>query len=119
MRPFIPGGSMALGSGYRIVARALSTSGLTPLVHAASRCVVKSVSIMEAQHNLAGLIREVEVGQEWIITRRRKVVAKLSPLAAESEVVFPDFEARARATWKQDWHGTSSDALLADARGDQ
>jgi antitoxin (DNA-binding transcriptional repressor) of toxin-antitoxin stability system len=74
---------------------------------------------MEAQHNLAGLIREVEAGQELVITRRKKVVAKLSPLASESEVVFPDFEARARATWKQGWHGTSSDALLSDARGEQ
>jgi antitoxin (DNA-binding transcriptional repressor) of toxin-antitoxin stability system len=74
---------------------------------------------MEAQHNLAGLIREVEAGQELVITRRKKVVAKLCPIPADSKVVFPDFEARARATWKLGWQGASSDALLSDARGDQ
>ena len=37
---------------------------------------MKTFSVMEAQHNLAVLLREVEAGHELTITRRRKPVAR-------------------------------------------
>ncbi|CAN5447970.1 hypothetical protein BH20VER3_BH20VER3_22060 [soil metagenome] len=42
-------------------------------------CVKKQFSIMETQHNLSKVLREVEAGHEVQITRRKKVVARLLP----------------------------------------
>jgi prevent-host-death family protein len=79
---------------------------------------MKSCSIMEAQHNLAALVRRVETGAELVITRRRKPVAKLVPLN-ETPVVFPDFKLRARKIWAGKWRGAGSDELLEESRGNQ
>ena len=73
---------------------------------------------MQAQHNLAQILRELEGGGEMVITRRRKPVARLLPIAAQDEAaIFPDFKARARRTWSGGWRGASSDALVAESRG--
>ena len=80
---------------------------------------MKTVSIMEAQHNLAKLLREVERGGELILTRHKKVVARISPIETPKPLVFPDFTARARKTWKTPWSATGSDELLRESRGDR
>ncbi len=41
---------------------------------------MKSASIRSVQHRLAALIAEVEQGEEIIITRRDRPVARLSPI---------------------------------------
>jgi antitoxin (DNA-binding transcriptional repressor) of toxin-antitoxin stability system len=82
-------------------------------------CVMKQFSIMETQHNLSKVLREVEAGQEVQITRRKKVVARLLPPLKSEEIRFPDFAARARRTWGGRWKGASSDKLLDESRGDQ
>ncbi len=82
-------------------------------------CVMKHFSIMETQHNLSKVLREVEAGHEVLITRRKKVVARLLPPLASDAVQFPDFAARARETWGGPWKGTSSDELLDESRGQQ
>lgn len=74
---------------------------------------------MEAQHNLAKLVREVEAGRELWITRRKKVVARLAPTDRDKSVNFPDFKQRARATWRQPWRGASTDELLDESRGER
>ena len=71
---------------------------------------------MEAQHNLAALVRRVEAGSVLVITRRRKPVARLVPFE-EQGVVFPDFQARARKIWGGTWRGAGSDELLDESRG--
>jgi antitoxin (DNA-binding transcriptional repressor) of toxin-antitoxin stability system len=80
---------------------------------------MKTVSIMEAQHNLAALLREVEMGRELAITRRKKVVARLSPPAGDKKIEFPDFAARAKKTWPEGWQGAGSEALLDESRGER
>ena len=80
---------------------------------------MKTVSIMEAQHNLAKVLREVEAGHPVVITRHKKPVARLSPLENSAPVTFPDFKKRARATWGGNWKGSSSEALVAESRGDR
>ena len=73
---------------------------------------------MQAQHNLARILRELEGGGEMVITRRRKPVARLLPIAAgDAETIFPDFKARARSTWRGAWRGAGSDALVDESRG--
>ena len=90
---------------------------LTRRRYALFLCVVKTISIMEAQHNLAAWVREVEAGHELAITRRKKTVARLVPPAAVRKITFPDFKARARSTWSSGWKGAGADALLEEARG--
>jgi prevent-host-death family protein len=82
-------------------------------------CVMKTFSVMEAQHNLAVLLREVEAGHELTITRRRKPVARLSPLPSNGPVVFPDFAARARETWHGPWRGAGALELVDESRGER
>lgn len=79
----------------------------------------KTYSIMESQHNLARVVREVEAGYEVRITRRKKLVARLVPPEEDDRVEFPDFAARARRVWGERWHGSSSDALLDEGRGER
>jgi antitoxin (DNA-binding transcriptional repressor) of toxin-antitoxin stability system len=79
---------------------------------------MKQFSIMETQHNLSKVLREVEAGEEVQITRRKKVVARLLPPLKSEEIRFPDFATRARRTWGGRWKGASSDKLLDESRGD-
>lgn len=74
---------------------------------------------METQHNLARVLREVEAGEEVVITRRRKIVARILPPANAEAPAFPDFASRARDLWGNGWAGKSSDALLDEARGEK
>jgi len=80
---------------------------------------MKTFSIMETQHNLARVLREVEAGHEVGITRRNQLVARLLPPAEPVEVVLPDFVGRARRGWGGAWEGSSSDDLLDESRGEK
>jgi prevent-host-death family protein len=80
---------------------------------------MKTFSIMETQHNLARVLREVEAGHEVGITRRNKLVARLLPPADSVEVDLPDFVERAREAWGDGWTGSSSDELLDETRGER
>jgi len=51
---------------------------------------MKTATIREAQHHLSKLMLEVERGEEIILTRRGKQIARISPIT-KSKVSFPDF----------------------------
>lgn len=68
---------------------------------------------------MAVLLREVEAGRELTITRRRKPVARLSPVPVDGPVEFPDFAARARKTWLGPWRGAGAQQLVDESRGEQ
>lgn len=76
---------------------------------------MKTFSIMEAQHNLARVLRVVDSGQRVGITRRKKLVAKIIPV--DEPAPLPDFVARARSVWGKPWKGASSISLLDETRG--
>ncbi|MFN0126012.1 MAG: type II toxin-antitoxin system Phd/YefM family antitoxin [Verrucomicrobiales bacterium] len=78
---------------------------------------MKTFSIMEVQHNLSRVLREVAAGHEVGITRRKKLVARLLPPAEEPAVDWPDFGSRARGVWGDGWVGATSDALVDESRG--
>ena len=56
---------------------------------------MKTATVRDAQHHLSKLLAEVEDGEEIILTRRGKKLAKLSLYEdlEEDEVSFPDFGA--------------------------
>ena len=80
---------------------------------------MKTFSVMQAQHHLSSLLREVEAGRELTITRRRRPVAVLSPVPVETPVVFPDFAARARRTWRGPGRGPGAQELVDQSRGER
>lgn len=61
---------------------------------------MKTVTTREAQHHLARVMQVVEAGEEVIITRRGKKVAKLIPILDKDDcsVSIPDFKNWRRST---------------------
>ena len=54
-------------------------------------------SIRKLQHHLSEVMRYVDHGEEVLITRRNKVIAKIVPVTPDAgSVVIPDFAERAR-----------------------
>ncbi|MCC5839672.1 MAG: type II toxin-antitoxin system Phd/YefM family antitoxin [Opitutales bacterium] len=80
-------------------------------------CVMKTIPIMQAQHNLSKVLRSMAPGERVAITRNKKIVAELVAPLEQKALTLPDFAARARATWGGAWQGRSSDALLEESRG--
>jgi prevent-host-death family protein len=52
---------------------------------------MKTATLREAQHHLSELLEKLKDGEEIMITRRGKGVAKLVPVTEQRNVVFPDF----------------------------
>lgn len=109
----------ACGPGERGKPVAVGVFHLAQLLYAFILCVMRTCSIMEAQHNLGALLQVVESGEEMLITRRRKPVAKLVRLERDAAVVFPDFQTRARRAWNSSWRGAGTDDLLEEGRGER
>lgn len=80
--------------------------------------MARTATVREMQHHLASVLARVEGGEEIVVTRRGKAIARLVPTAAlVSE--WPDFVARARETWgtrQSDGEGslTLSASLIVD-----
>jgi prevent-host-death family protein len=65
----------------------------------------KTISLGEANQAFARCIREVEAGEEYVITRKGEPVARLVPVSRR-RVLTPEQEAaraRARACTEQGW----------------
>lgn len=88
-------------------------------------CVImfhmKSASIREVQHHFRKVLAWVENGEEVLVTRRNKTVARLIPSAPDvpPEVPLPDFAARARAIWGDRPKGRSLSAEILAEREDR
>ena len=66
----------------------------------------KTITLREANQAFSRVIREVEAGEEFTITRNGEPVARLVP-ARRERVLTPEQEAaraRARARMEQGWH---------------
>lgn len=77
----------------------------------------ETYSIMQSQHNLSQVLREVAAGYEVNITRHKKSVARIVPSEESDRVEFPDFAERSLRIWGGPWTGASSDELLDESRG--
>lgn len=83
---------------------------------------MKTATIRETQHRLAGLIAEVERGAEILITRRNRPVARLLPISNKKDVAAKP--ATLRAYWKNRpappamRSSVTHADLVADGRGD-
>ncbi len=75
--------------------------------------MTKTMTLREANQSFARCIREVEAGEEFVITRNGTPVAKLSPLS-KRRVLTPVQQAAWERTKKPPWKkgGTSGRARL-------
>ncbi|MEZ5415710.1 MAG: type II toxin-antitoxin system Phd/YefM family antitoxin [Opitutaceae bacterium] len=58
---------------------------------------MKSVTLRHMQHHLSEVMRHVDQGNEVLVTRRRRAIAKLVPVQPATHATWPNFAARAEA----------------------
>jgi len=78
---------------------------------------MKTATVREVQHHLRKILAWVENGEEVLVTRRNKTVARLVPSGPSglASVPLPDFAARARAIWgSQSKEAGLSNAILTE-----
>ena len=85
---------------------------------------MKTITVREAQHNLASVLRRVEQGEEIEVVRRKQPVARIVPVRSVTDVAetvdWSDLPARLDRIWKGRMApGRSTDEILDDLRGDQ
>jgi prevent-host-death family protein len=83
-----------------------------------------SVTLREMQHNLAACLRQVEQGEEVVIRRRQKPVARLVPLdpgaAGGSRTNWKALRQFRRDAWgDKPTPGTPSNVILDQMRGER
>lgn len=80
----------------------------------------KTVSVRELQQNLKRVMARVEQGQVIEVTRRRRPVARLTPVRpSAARAAWPDLEARAKAVFGDRLVAPGAAQGVLDARGDR
>ncbi len=84
-------------------------------------CMQKhSISVRELQLNLKRIMARVERGQVIEVTRRRRPVARLTPVRLTTPVSpWPDLDARAHAVFGDRILTPGASEVLAESRGDR
>jgi prevent-host-death family protein len=78
---------------------------------------MKTASVRDVQHHFRKVLAWVEKGEEVVVTRRNRTVARLVPSSPDTFpcIPLPDFAARARGIWGAQPKGASlSGAILAE-----
>ena len=79
-------------------------------------------SVRDVQHGLGGILDRVENGEEFVVTRRGKVVARILPpkVARRKKLAWPDFTARlARLFPDGPPRGKAASRVLLDDRDER
>lgn len=76
-------------------------------------------TVRELKHATSAVLARAEAGEELILTRRGKAIARLGPVRRAGKVNRPDFAARLREIYGDQVLATSATELMAEARGDR
>ena len=83
-------------------------------------CYMKTITIREAQHNLAKILHQVETGESFQVMRRKVPVAQLVPMPPEAGrgtgVDWEGHGARMAGIWREQVV-SEVDTVLDDLRG--
>ena len=52
---------------------------------------METTTVGEVQKNFAGVLKKIKSGEEVIITKRGKPVAKITAMGAKKDIEWPDF----------------------------
>lgn len=81
---------------------------------------MKRVTVRHVQHNLASVLDAVGKGQEFTITRRGEVVARIVPAREpREEVRWPDSAARMERLGPDAAAGTPASRIIDEMRGER
>lgn len=81
---------------------------------------MKKATIRKVQHNLSEVMRWVEDGEEVVILRRNRVVARIVPPGPSSRTPeWPDFAGRARRIWGKRVRGKQLSTIIVEDREDR
>ena len=82
---------------------------------------VVTISIRELQQNLKQVMQRVERGEVIEVTRRRRAVARLSPLTENARPAspWPDLDARARAVFGDRVVTPPGSGVVVESRGER
>jgi antitoxin (DNA-binding transcriptional repressor) of toxin-antitoxin stability system len=75
---------------------------------------MKTFSVGEVQKNFAGVLRNINAGEEITITKRGKPVAKISAFGPKQRIAWPDFYEEAL-----DLKGKRLSDIVIDTRKDR
>lgn len=84
-------------------------------------CVImldmKTATVRQVQHHLSHILRLVDDGQEVLITKRSRVIAKIVPAKDGSPgVKWPDFIRRATEIWGKRARGKAVSRIIIEER---
>ena len=78
---------------------------------------MKQANVRQVQRNFSQLLGWIEQGQEVLITRRNRVIAKLVPSRdPDSKVEWPDFEQRLHKLWGNRTKGKPASTIIVESR---
>lgn len=78
---------------------------------------MKRATIRQVQHRLSEVMKWVEDGEEVVILRRNRVVARIVPPGrASGPPEWPDFTGRARRIWGTRVRGKRLSRIIAEGR---
>jgi len=82
----------------------------------ARMCHMRKASVRDLRYNFSEVERLLEEGEKIEITKRKRVIAQLLPVAAGGRPRRPDFLARLRAIYGQKRLSVSGADLLSQER---
>ncbi|MBA4387424.1 MAG: hypothetical protein C0404_05545 [Verrucomicrobia bacterium] len=68
-------------------------------------------------NNLGVVLSWVANGEEVLVSRRKKVVARILPAPGRARVAMPDFVGRLRKIYPRAVRGTAASAIIDEGRG--
>lgn len=89
-----------------------------------SLCVMmlnmKTATVRQVQHSLSEVLKWVDTGEEVLVTRRGRLVARLVPAReATQKPEWPDFLARSSQIWGKQARGRPVSRMIVEERGER
>lgn len=80
---------------------------------------MKKVTVRHVQHHLAAVLEAARKGQEFTITKRGKVIARIVPAREQKPAGWPDSAARMQRMGPDAATGTPASRIIAEMRGER
>ncbi|MBI4454816.1 MAG: type II toxin-antitoxin system prevent-host-death family antitoxin [Acidobacteria bacterium] len=81
---------------------------------------MKAATVRQIQHHLSDVLKKVEDGEEVLITKRGRAIAKIVPARNQREPInWPDFIGRSRQIWPNRVKGKSISSIIIEERKDR
>ncbi|MDA2928932.1 type II toxin-antitoxin system prevent-host-death family antitoxin [Acidobacteria bacterium AH-259-O06] len=78
---------------------------------------MKTATVRQVQHHLSEVLRWIEEGEEVLVTKRNRVVAKIVPARDKTQTVkWPDFVTRSSRIWGKGVRGKSVSRIIIEER---